>query len=57
MRIKDNSYKAHLLSAPLDGKANEELIRLLARELKLKKYNIEIIKGLTSSNKVISIDQ
>lgn len=57
MRIKDNSYKAYLLAVPLDGKANEELIRLLARELKLKKYNIEIIKGLTSSNKVISIDQ
>jgi len=55
--VSENNYKAYLSSPPTDGKANGELINLLAKELGVKKYNIEIIKGLTSRDKVIRIEQ
>lgn len=45
--------KARLASPPVDGKANDELIRLLSKELKIAKSNIEIIKGETSRNKTV----
>jgi len=57
VEINDGEYKAYLKSAPVDNKANEELIKLLAKELRVKKYQIEIVKGLTSRNKVVSIEK
>lgn len=49
-------YKAYLKSAPVDDKANRELIALLAEEFGIKKYQIEIIKGIKSRDKVVRLD-
>jgi uncharacterized protein len=54
-KIDEGEYKAYLRSAPVDGRANEELIKLLAKELKVKKYQVEIIKGFRSKDKVVKI--
>ena len=54
-KIDEGKYKAYLKSAPVDGRANDELIKLLAKELKIKKYQIEITKGFRSRNKVAKI--
>lgn len=55
-KIGDRSYKAHIQSAPTDGKANDELINLIAKEFKIKKYKVEIIGGLSNRNKVVKFD-
>jgi len=39
----DGSLTAHLKSPPLNGKANEELIKLLADKFKIPKTRITII--------------
>lgn len=48
--------KCHLLSAPEKNKANEELIALLAKALRLPKNSITIELGATSRSKRIKID-
>lgn len=53
---EDGSYKVYVTVAPENGKANEEVIALLAKELGIKKYNIEIVTGLTSRTKVVKIE-
>ncbi len=50
-----NLLKAWLLSAPEDGKANAELVRMLADKLHIRKSAIEVVTGKTSRNKVVDI--
>ena len=52
----DGSLTVHLKSPPVDGKANEELIALLAERFKVSKSKISIKSGLASKNKLIEID-
>ena len=40
--LADGSLNAHLKSPPLDGKANEELIKLLAKDFDVPKSSIRI---------------
>ena len=51
-----NDYlKIKLKSPPVDGAANEELVRFLAEKLKLSKSKIEIISGHKQKRKVVSV--
>ena len=52
-----DGYKAYLSAPAVDGKANKALIDLLAGHFNVKKYRIEIIKGLKSRHKTINIIQ
>ena len=52
----DGSLIVHLKSPPVDGKANEELIKLLADKFDVPKSCITIKSGLTSRQKLIEID-
>ena len=53
--MDDGAIKIRLTSAPVDGKANEELIKLLSKELKVPKTNLEIITGFSGKTKIIAI--
>ncbi|MGH1395528.1 MAG: DUF167 domain-containing protein [Trichormus sp.] len=53
----DGSLTVHLKSPPVDGKANEELIKLLADKFDLPKSQIRIKSGLSSRQKLIEIDE
>jgi len=53
--MADGTLKIKLKSAPIEGKANTELINLLAKYFKTAKSNIEILKGETGKNKIIEI--
>ena len=54
--VEENGrFKAYLTRPAQDGLANAQLIDLLARYLKVKKYQIKIIKGLKSRNKFVEI--
>jgi uncharacterized protein (TIGR00251 family) len=51
----DGALKVKLNSPPVDGAANEELIKLLAREFGVSKGQIEILSGNTSKLKQVKI--
>jgi uncharacterized protein (TIGR00251 family) len=51
----DGSLTVHLKSPPVDGKANKELIELLAEKFDVPKSKIRIKSGLSSRNKLIEI--
>lgn len=52
----DGSLSVHLKSPPIDGKANAELIKLLAEKYNVPKSYITIKSGLSSKQKLIEID-
>ncbi|MEI2581226.1 DUF167 domain-containing protein [Scytonema sp. PRP1] len=52
----DGSLSVHLKSPPVDGKANEELIKLLAEKFDVPKSHITIKSGLSSRQKLVQID-
>ncbi|MEH1875385.1 DUF167 domain-containing protein [Nostoc sp.] len=52
----DGSLIVYLKSPPVDGKANEELIKLLAKKFDVAKSDIRIKSGLSSRQKLIEID-
>lgn len=52
---KAGRLKCHLKSAPEKGKANQELIGILAKALGVPKQDIEIVGGLISRSKRLRI--
>lgn len=54
--LEDGSLKVKLTSPPVDGKANEALITVLAEYFKVKKSTISILVGHESRNKIIEIE-
>lgn len=52
----DGAVKVRIAAPPVDGAANAELIRLLAKTFKVPKGDIEIISGQTSRSKQVRID-
>jgi len=51
-----NTLEVAVTSAPIENKANDHLIRLLADTLRVPKSSIQIIRGGHSKNKAVSID-
>jgi uncharacterized protein len=51
----DGALKVRVTAPPVEGAANEAVIALLADALNLPKSNIDIIAGLTSTIKLVSI--
>ena len=47
--------RMRIAAPPVDGAANEELVRTLARVLGLKRGSIEIISGLASRTKQVCV--
>jgi uncharacterized protein (TIGR00251 family) len=54
--LADNIYKVKITAPPVDGLANQALIKLLAKHLRLHKSQLTILKGLTSDKKIIEIN-
>jgi uncharacterized protein (TIGR00251 family) len=53
----DGSLTVRLKSPPVDGKANQELIEILAKKFGVAKSQIVIKSGLFSRNKLIEIGE
>lgn len=51
----DGALKVRISSAPVDGAANAELVKLLAKKFSVAKSDIVITSGETSKNKRIKI--
>jgi uncharacterized protein len=51
--VKDKGYEVWIKEKPIDGKANEELIKVLKKYFK---KDIKIVQGLKSRNKIVEIE-
>lgn len=52
----DGALTVHLKSPPVEGKANEELMRQLAERFGVPKSRVRIKSGLASRTKLVEID-
>ncbi len=52
----DGILTVHLKSPPVDGKANKELIEVLAKQFDVPKSQIRIKLGLSSRTKLVEIE-
>ena len=53
--LGDGTIKVRLTAPPVEGKANEALIRFLAEVLDVSTSKIEIIGGVTARDKLVSL--
>ncbi|MEI7576082.1 MAG: DUF167 domain-containing protein [Armatimonadota bacterium] len=51
------TYKAWVSAPPIDGAANEALIKLVAKHFGVAPSKVEIVRGHTSRDKVLEVDQ
>lgn len=55
VKIAEGEYKVKLTAAPVDGKANDMLIRILSKFFDVPKSHISIIGGKTAKIKIVDI--
>jgi uncharacterized protein (TIGR00251 family) len=53
--VQEGAFKIKVTAPPVEGAANEACIKLLAKELGLKKSQMEISSGAKSRNKTVVI--
>ena len=53
----DGSWLAQIKSPPVDGKANEELIALVARQFGCRRSQVAIKSGASGRMKLVRIDE
>ncbi|MDD4954650.1 MAG: DUF167 domain-containing protein [Candidatus Omnitrophica bacterium] len=52
----NGEFKVYINAPAIEGRANKRLIELVSEYFKIKKYNISIIRGETSREKVLEIN-
>ena len=57
-RNKSNlpTYKVSVRATPADGKANDAIVRALAKHLNIRTNDVRIVSGHTTSTKIIEIN-
>jgi len=55
--MADETIKIAVAAQPEKGKANQELIKFLALALKVRKYQVQIISGVTDKLKLVKISR
>ena len=55
--LYDGLPKIKITAPPVDGAANNEIIKIFSKLLSIPKNNIEIINGLTSRSKTLEIKE
>ncbi len=51
-----DAVKVRLAAPPVDGAANEELVRFMAETLRLPRRAVRVVAGLTARRKTIEVD-
>lgn len=54
-KLNETQYIVHVKEPPVEGKANDAVIALLAEYFKVKKNQIDIITGEKAKQKIIEI--
>jgi uncharacterized protein (TIGR00251 family) len=55
VRFNDNILQLKIAAPPVEGKANQELVKFLSKLLDIRKSDISIDKGTTGRRKIITI--
>ena len=55
IKISDGEYKVKLTAPPVDGKANNMLLKILAEYFNVPKSSLQIIGGKTARIKIVDI--
>jgi len=55
VELKDGVYVVRVRAVPEKGKANEAVVKLLAKHFKVAKNQVKIVRGVTRRNKVVEI--
>ena len=55
VKVSEGEYKVKLTAPPVDGAANEALIKLLSQHFKVAKSSINIVGGKTAKMKMVDI--
>jgi uncharacterized protein (TIGR00251 family) len=53
--LSDGTVKVHLTAPPVEGKANEALVKFLAEVLDVAPARIEVVAGASGRDKLISV--
>ena len=53
--LEDGSYTVSVTVAPIEGKANEQLVKVLAEYFGKRKRDITIVRGLAGRLKVVDV--
>jgi len=53
--LHDSALKIRLQAPPVEGKANQALVKFLSKHWKIPKADIEILSGATGRNKRVCI--
>ena len=56
MGLHDGALRIRLAAAPVEGAANDALLRWVAGELQLPRQAVTLLRGDTSRRKVLAID-
>jgi len=54
--IHDGALRIRLAAPPVDGAANDALVRFLAEEIGVPRSNIRVARGTSSRRKVVMVD-
>lgn len=54
-KIGEFDYRVSVKEPPIKGKANEAVVRVLAKYFKVPSANVRIISGPASRNKIVDI--
>ena len=52
----DGALKIRIAAPPVEGAANRELVRLLAKSLKVQQAEIEIVSGANATRKIVRLN-
>ena len=55
--FRDGTLRVRVTAAPTEGQANAAVIAILAKTLGVSKSRLEIIRGYSSRDKVVSVDR
>lgn len=55
LRPRGDAVEIAIAAPPVDGAANEELVRFLAALLELPRRNVEIVRGATGPKKLLAV--
>lgn len=53
--LSDGTVKIHLVAPPIEGKANEALIKFMAKVLGVAPSRLEVVAGASGRDKLISV--
>ncbi len=56
-KISETEYQVRLTASPVDGEANEQLIKILSEYFDIAKSSIVILKGKTGKKKIVEISK